>query len=255
MRILYVASEVAPFSETTAGAALVRVLPEQLQDAGEFESRILMPRYGVVSERRNRLHEVIRLSGEDIPVGDDSDVLKVKVASIPGIRIQVYFMDSVKYFKKKGIYKGKKDGKVFGDNVERALYFARATFATVRKLGWQPDIVHAVGWVAAFAPLLLKHELSDEALFRDAKSVFTTDATDHAFPLSAELLARLSVPGAEAYEGKDLRELGLAAADAVAYPEGVSGDRDGVVFSAEPEEIAQQAIALYTELLGSTVSS
>ncbi|MEM8558993.1 MAG: glycogen/starch synthase, partial [Bacteroidota bacterium] len=175
MRILYVASEVAPFSETTEGAQLVRVLPERLQEAGDYETRILMPRYGVVSERRNRLHEVIRLSGEDIPVGADSDTLRVKVASIPGIRIQVYFMDSVKYFKKKGIYKGKKDGKVFTDNIERALYFARATFATVRKLGWQPDIVHAVGWVAAFAPLLMKHELQDDPLFAEAKSVFTPD--------------------------------------------------------------------------------
>ncbi|MEM6782939.1 MAG: glycogen/starch synthase [Bacteroidota bacterium] len=255
MRILYVASEVAPFSETTAGAGLVRVLPEQLQETGAYETRILMPRYGVVSERRNRLHEVIRLSGEDIPVGEDSDTLKVKVASIPGIRIQVYFMDSVKYFKKKGIYKGKKDDKVFGDNVERALYFARATFATVRKLGWQPDIVHAVGWVAAFAPLLLKNELSEDPLFADAKSVFTTDATAHDFTLTHDLVARLNVPGAEAYAGQDVRALGLASADAVAYADGTSGDRDGVSLSGDPDELTQQAVALYTELHGTAIES
>ncbi|MEO1075107.1 MAG: glycogen/starch synthase [Bacteroidota bacterium] len=253
MRILYVASEVAPFSETTAGAGLVRVLPEQLQETGDYETRILMPRYGVVSERRNRLHEVIRLSGENIPVGDDSDTLKVKVASIPGIRIQVYFMDSVKYFKKKGIFKGKKDGKVFADNVERALYFARATFATVRKLGWQPDIVHAVGWVGAFAPVLLKNELSDDPLFAEAKSVYTTDETDQAFTLTDDLVARLGVAGTEPYAGQDLRAMGLASADAVAYATGTSGERDGVVLAAEPAELTQQAIALYTELHGSTV--
>ncbi|HIL56429.1 MAG TPA: glycogen synthase, partial [Rhodothermales bacterium] len=161
MRVLYVAGEVAPFSETTDTAQLLRTLPEVLQEEKGIEPRIMMPRYGVVSERRNRLHEVIRLSGTKVPVGSDTDTLQVKVASIPGIRLQVYFMDSVAYFKRKGLYKDRKTDALFKDNPGRALYFARAALLTAQKLGWGPDIVHASGWIAAFVPHILQTEFAD----------------------------------------------------------------------------------------------
>ena len=101
-----------------------------------------MPRYGTVSERRNRLHEVIRLSGSEITLGDHTETLRVKVASIPGIRLQVYFMDNDFYFKRKGIYRDRQ-GNLFADNLERSAFYARAVIRTIRNLGWQPDLVHA----------------------------------------------------------------------------------------------------------------
>src|SRR5690606_32960794 len=97
MRILFVSDEVVPFTSSSVTANLVRLLPEQLQESGEYEVRIMMPRYGSISERKNRLHEVIRLSGTSIRMGQQSETLKVKVASIPGIRLQVYFMDNNAY--------------------------------------------------------------------------------------------------------------------------------------------------------------
>ena len=132
MRILYVSEEVAPFVCQSEIADLVRMLPEQLQERGDCEVRIMMPRYGLISERRNRLHEVIRLSGTAIQAGERTETLKVKVASIPGIRLQVYFMDNAHFFKRKGVH-ADQEGKTFEDNGQRALFFASSVFETISK--------------------------------------------------------------------------------------------------------------------------
>jgi len=250
MRVLFVAGEVAPFSETTETAGALRVLPEALQENHEVEPRIVMPRYGVVSERRNRLHEVIRLSGAEIEAGEAKDTLKVKVASIPGIRLQVYFMDSVHFFKRKGIYKDRRSDTVFEDNPERALFFARAALSTTEKLGWSPEVVHAAGWIGAFVPHVLRTEGADNELFQNARSVYTPDGGDAYDPvLTAEQAETLGLPAE--WAGQTLRQIGLATADAVAYAgddAAREGEPDGPTLAAEADVAAQQAADLYGSL-------
>lgn len=245
MKVLFVAGEVAPFSKTTPAARLIREVPERLQEMGDFETRIMMPRYGIVSERRNRLHEVIRLSGDEIAVGDRTETLKVKVASIPGIRLQVYFMDNAHYFKRKGLHQDRKTEKLFEDNPERALYFGRAALLTAENLGWAPDIVHAAGWIAGLVPLLLQTEFAEHALFARTKSVYTPDAAEVDVRFSAEQAAAYGLP-ADAAE-RELRDVGMAYADAVAYGAGRTGD-DGIDLSGDPDEAAERAAALYREI-------
>lgn len=250
MRVLFVAGEVAPFTETTETAGLMRVLPEALQEHKEVEPRIMMPRYGVVSERRNRLHEVIRLSGAEIAAGGASDTLKVKVASIPGIRLQVYFMDSAAFFKRKGLHKDRKTDAVFADNPARALFFARAALSTAQKLGWNPDVVHAAGWISAFVPHVLNADLAEDELFSAAKSVYTPDVVDgFEAALSADEAADLGLP--EDWADLSLRQIGLQTADAAAYAPGDSpgdGEPDGPTLSTEPESAADEASELYRSL-------
>ena len=250
MRVLFVAGEVAPFSDTTETARLIRALPEALQETKGVEPRIMMPRYGIVSERRNRLHEVIRLSGAEIPVGEASDTLKVKVASIPGIRLQVYFMDSVDYFKRKGLHRERKTEVLFEDNPHRALFYARAALSTAEKLGWGPDVVHASGWIASFIPHVLHTELADNELFAAARSVYTPDVIeDYTAELTAEQAAELGLP--ESFGGRPLRAIGLETATAVAYATGDAagdGEPEGPVLDGEPEAMADAAADLYASL-------
>lgn len=252
MRILFVAGEVAPFSETTSTARLMRALPEALEEFQEVEPRIIMPRYGVVSERRNRLHEVIRLSGSKIPVGEEVEEVTVKVASIPGIRLQVYFMDSPKYFKRKGLHAGKKDGKLFEDNPARALFFGRAALETTKRLGWSPDVVHSAGWMGAFVPYLLKNDYAEDTLFAESKSVFTPDVVDGYIPtLTTEEAGTLAFP--ETLADTSLRSIGLSLADTPVYapedgPE--SGEPKGHVLDSEGERLANEAAEIYRELMG-----
>ena len=85
LRILYVASEINPFLQTCEVAELVRKLPQAMQERG-MEIRILVPRFGLINERKNRLHEVVRLSGINISVGDEEKPLIIKVASIPNAK-------------------------------------------------------------------------------------------------------------------------------------------------------------------------
>lgn len=252
MRVLFVAGEVAPFSKSSPAAQLIRELPEQLQEMGDFEVRIMMPRYGTVSERRNRLHEVIRLSGAEIPVGDRTETLKVKVASIPGIRLQVYFMDNAHYFKRKGLFQDRKTEEVFADNAERAIYFGRAALSTAEKLGWAPDIVHASGWISGFVPLLLKTELADHELFSDTKSVYTPDSAEVDVRLGAERVAELGLDGN--IIGKEVREIGASFADAMAYrDEDVT--EGGVDLSGDAPAVAERAAALYRQLRGAEITA
>lgn len=246
MRILFVSGEVAPFTEGSETATLTRRLPEVLQESGDYEARIMMPRYGTISERRNRLHEVIRLSGADIQVGAEHDTLKVKVASIPGARLQVYFMDSRKYFKRKGVH-AEKNGQVFADNPDRALFFARAVLETTRNLGWSPDVIHALGWVSSCVPYLVRTEQATDALFEKTKLVYTPDDLAATTALSADDVARLELAGQEA--GVTLAALGASQADAVLLPPSAPASAEAVVLSAEPAEAAQQAQACYEQVL------
>ncbi|MEM0961307.1 MAG: glycogen/starch synthase [Bacteroidota bacterium] len=250
MRVLFVAGEVAPFSDTTETAQLLRVLPEALQEHKGVEPRILMPRYGVVSERKNRLHEVIRLSGAEIEAGDASDTLKVKVASIPGIRLQVYFMDSVHFFKRKGLYQDRKTEEVFADNPARALFYARAALSTVEKLGWGPDVIHAAGWISAFVPHVVATEYGESELFADVKTVYTPDPVDAYNPeLTVEEASTLGLPAELA--GQTLRSIGLQTAGAVVYAgsdAAGAGDPSGPAIGMEPEPSADAAMELYGSL-------
>ena len=171
LRILYVASEINPFLQTSEVADFVRKLPQAMQERG-MEIRILVPRFGLINERKNRLHEVVRLSGINIAVGEEEKPLVIKVASIPNAKLQVYFIDNEDYFHRKSVFFDKED-KFYEDNDERAIFFCKGVLETVRKLGWAPDIVHCNDWMTSLIPMYLKTTYKNDPIFKDAKTVFT----------------------------------------------------------------------------------
>ena len=142
-RLLLITQELAPYTEGTDISELVGKLPKFLADEG-YELRILMPRYGVVNERRHRLHEVVRLSGMNIIVDDDDYPLLIKVASLPGSRLQVYYLDNEEFFKRKMVFNDEK-GKPFEDNADRAAFFCKGAIETVKKFATAFDVVAAIG--------------------------------------------------------------------------------------------------------------
>jgi starch synthase len=171
-RVLFVSSEMAPFLETESILANIsRSLPQALQEK-DNEIRILVPRFGVINERRNRLHEVVRLSGINISIDDNDNPLIIKVASIPQTKMQVYFLDNEDYFHRKAVYQDD-DGNYFDDNDERTIFFCKGVMETVKKLGWAPDIIHCQGWMTSLIPAYLKTAYKDEPVFRNAKVVYS----------------------------------------------------------------------------------
>ena len=170
-KILFVNSEMFPYLPESRIANLCRELPQGIQERHK-EIRAFMPRYGCINERKNQLHEVIRLSGMNIIIGDVDRPLVIKVASISSARIQVYFIDNEDYFRRKQIYHDD-EGRFFADNGERAIFFARGVLETVKKLRWAPDIIHCSGWISHVLPLYLKKAYKDDPIFSNAKVVLS----------------------------------------------------------------------------------
>lgn len=168
-RILYISQEITPYLPESEIASVGRNLPQGIQEKGR-EIRTFMPKFGCINERRNQLHEVIRLSGMNLIIDDNDHPLIIKVASIQPARMQVYFIDNEDYFQRKAVLKDK-EGNFFGDNDERAIFFCRGVLETVKKLGWAPDLIHCHGWMTSLIPLYLKTSYKNEPLFEKSKIV------------------------------------------------------------------------------------
>lgn len=181
-KVLFISQEITPYLPESKLSNLGRYLPQGIQELGK-EIRTFMPRYGLVNERRNQLHEVIRLSGMNLIINDTDHPLIIKVASIQAARMQVYFIDNEDYFHRKHMF-ADENGKYFADNDERAIFFAKGVIETVKKLRWNPDIVHCHGWFTSFIPLFLKTNYADEPLFANSKVI--TSLYDDEFSLELD---------------------------------------------------------------------
>ena len=170
-KILYITTEMSPYEEGTKMAGIVNKMAIKMHQNGN-DVRVFMPRFGFISERKFQLHEVIRLSGMNIIINDLDQPLIVKVASLPGERLQVYFVDNEEYFKRKLYYKDE-NGEVFDDNDERAIFFARGVVETIKKLNWVPDVIHLNGWMASFVAIYLKNYYKTDSYFHDTRLVLS----------------------------------------------------------------------------------
>ncbi len=180
-KVLFVSQEITPYLPETEMSTIGRYLPQGIQERGK-EIRAFMPRFGTINERRNQLHEVIRLSGMNLIIDDTDHSLIIKVASIQMARMQVYFIDNEDYFHRKHTVMDAK-GKYFSDNDERAIFFARGVLETVKKLRWSPDVVHCHGWFTGLVPLYLKKAFAEDPLFHNTKVVYSLyqDSFDETF--------------------------------------------------------------------------
>lgn len=204
-RVLYVSSEIFPYMKESKISVVGRYLPQGVQEKG-FEIRSFMPKYGIINERRNQLHEVIRLSGMNIIINDIDRPLIIKVSSIPSARMQVYFIDNEDYFYRKFIFQNDK-GEYFPDNDERALFFAKGVLETVKKLRWQPDIIHCQGWISHLIPILLRKCYHEDPIFTNSKVIVSlyNEAADLEF--NEKTRSKIISPG---IKNKDLELLNPA---------------------------------------------
>ena len=203
-KILYVSSEIFPFLPQTDMSYVGRHLPQAVQESGG-EIRSFMPKYGCINERRNQLHEVIRLSGMNIIIKDIDHPLIIKVASISTARMQVYFIDNEDYFQRKSMHRDPNDG-FFTDNDERGIFFARGVLETVKKLRWKPNLVHCHGWLSHLLPLFLKKAYHDDPLFTNARVVVSlyNDLTNETF--NENMRSKVIMPGIKTKDVEFLEE-------------------------------------------------
>jgi starch synthase len=187
-RILFIANEMSPYLELTEFSEIVNKLAIKANDSG-FEVRCIMPRFGVINERRHRLHEVVRLSGINVSIDNDDYPLQIKVASLPNARLQVYFLDNEDMFKRKFIFNDDNE-KWFEDNWLRTIFFCKGALETVKKFGWPPDIIHCSGWMTGLIPFYLKSAYKKEPVFGNSRIIFTIGQNTFKEKLAADFVKK-----------------------------------------------------------------
>lgn len=237
-KILFVTQEMMPFVPETEMAQMGRYLPQAVQEKSR-EIRSFMPKWGTINERRNQLHEVIRLSGINIVVDDTDHPLVIKVASIPAARMQIYFIDNDDFFMRRNMATDE-EGKEYEDNAERAAFYARGVLETIKKLKWAPDIIHCQGWMGSFLPLYIKTAYAEEPSFRDCKVIFTPETQTFISSVPANMDGIIAFRNATISATRGLGEKKLVP---MLNKLGIKY-ADGIGFLAENEELTKYAEGL-----------
>ncbi len=239
-KVLFVNQEITPYLGESAKAEMGRYMPQYIQERGK-EVRTFMPRFGDVNERKNQLHEVIRLSGMNLIIDDTDHQLIIKVASIQSARMQIYFIDNDDYFQRKANVFDIKGG-LFPDNDERSIFFIRGVLETIKKLSWKPNVIHVCGWFAALLPFYIKRtEYKNHPFFADAKVVLSLFDEEFEGSLCENLSKKLKADGGTLKDWKNYKEptyLNLMKA-AIGYSDAVVVAQEGV--SKELIEFARAA--------------
>ncbi|MBR6091580.1 MAG: glycogen/starch synthase [Bacteroidales bacterium] len=204
MKVLFIHQEITPYLKETPMSLIGRYLPQGIQEKGK-EIRIFMPRFGNINERRNQLHEVIRLSGMNMIINDTDHPLIIKVASIQKARIQIYFIDNDDLFTKRKYTVADHNEDFYEDNDDRTVFFSRGVIETVRKLNWPPDVIHCHGWMTSLVPLFIKRVFKDNPLFSDSKVIYSLYDDDFKGSFRDGYDKKLKMPGIVAKEIKWLK--------------------------------------------------
>lgn len=233
-KVLFVAQEIVPYLCDSPMGQICRNLPQGIQEKGR-EIRTFMPRFGCINERRNQLHEVIRLSGMNLIIDDTDHPLIIKVGSIQTARLQVYFIDNEDFFQRKSIFVDKNED-FFPDNDERAIFYARGVIETVKKLGWSPDVIHVHGWFSSLVPFFIKTVFKNNPLFTDTKIVCSLYDDDFKNILNKDFIKKLKHEGVSDKDVKQYKSL-----DYLGMMKAAIDFSDGIIQSAEkinPELLA-----------------
>lgn len=192
-KVLFISQEIAPYVPERRLSQIGRILPQGIKEKG-MEERTFMPKYGMIAERSNQLHEMIRLSGMNVIIDDTDHPLIIKVATLQQAHFQVYFIYNEDYFASNRIDELEMNCSP-EDNDERSMFFVRAVIESIRKMRWVPDIIQCTGWISALAPVYIRTLYGDDPSFRDAKIVTALFNEQIAGPLDARLAEKMRQDG------------------------------------------------------------
>ena len=191
IRVLFCASEVAPFARTGGLADVAGTLPLALGKLG-VEVKIMMPRYRGLPGAPKKLSK----------------------------NVSVYFVENEAYFNRATLY-GNEHGDYL-DNLKRFSFFCREALRLTKEMGFRPDIVHANDWQTALLPVILKTRFSHDPFFKKIKTLLTVHNLAYQGHFAHRLYPELaldeslfSVDGFEFYGKINLLKAGLLYADAI----------------------------------------
>ncbi|GAB6060865.1 glycogen synthase GlgA [Desulfonatronum parangueonense] len=214
-QVLFVTSEMYPFSKTGGLADVMGALPLALSRVG-VNVGVITPFYGRLASSEFPL----RLIYEDCPVGypwpdTTADIFLADYHGLP-----VYFISRGEYFDRRFLYCTHK-GDYF-DNCERFIFFCRATMEWTRRLAHPPAIIHAHDWHAALVPAYLHFLRKVDHFWENTKSVMTVHNLAFQGRFAYRLFQHSGLPhaawhsgGAEYFGDFNLLKSGISYADMV----------------------------------------
>jgi starch synthase len=184
VKVLFVASEVAPFAKSGGLGDVSAALPRALRGRGH-DVRVVMPLYPRVLEKAKELELVVReakvrLAGAEVP-------FSVLTCALPGTDVPVYFVRCPRFFGRASIYTQDADEHL------RFGLLSHAALVIAQRLGFSPDVVHANDWQTALLPLLTKTSYAWDRLFSASKSVLTIHNIGHQGTFGAGTVGELGL--------------------------------------------------------------
>lgn len=240
-KVLYISQEITPYLPATEMAVLGQKIPQGIQES-KFEVRTFMPKYGCINERRNQLHEVIRLSGMNLIIDDTDHPLIIKVATLQPARMQIYFIDNDDYFQHH-VATDLEIKQYPEENDERIMFYVRGVVETVKKLRWEPSIVHCSGWISALAPIYLKRIYHEDPSFRSAKVAYALFDETFEGTLNERFFEKMKMDG---FDAEDLEIINSNNVDYITLNKLAIKYADGII-QASPnvnEELIEYAKSL-----------
>jgi len=203
--VLFVATEVEPFVKAGALSDLAGSLPKNVKSMGH-EIRVMLPGYGFINERRFHLHNLLRMQKIEIPIAGvlEQGYVKSSYISCENKKVQVYFLSNERYFGRQGLYCYPDTNEHFPDNDERFIFFCRGVLESLKRLGWQPRIIHCNDWQCGLIPVYLKTLYKDDPFFRNTRTVFTAYNLATHGTFSRDSFMKTGLPSG-VFSGNDLR--------------------------------------------------
>lgn len=155
MKVLFCASEIAPFVKTGGLADVAGALPLALDKLG-VEVKMVMPKYKTATRPPG-----LQAAG----IADDVEVAKI------GKNIQVYLIKNDKYFNREGLY-GDSHGD-YPDNLQRFSFYCRRALELLKEINFKPDIIHCHDWQAGLIPVYLKSVYHKDGFYKHIKTLLT----------------------------------------------------------------------------------
>lgn len=161
IKVLFVASEAAPFVKTGGLADVMYALPRYVQSKN-IEAALVIPKYGMIADKfKNQMERVYEGT---VDLSWRNKYMVVEKLHWQGI--DVYFIDNEEYFRRDGLYG-------YGDDAERFAYFSKAVLAMLPHIDFKPDVIHCNDWHTGMLSVYLKEGFYHDAFYQGMKTVYT----------------------------------------------------------------------------------
>ncbi len=179
-KLLFVASEAAPFIATGGLAEVIGSLPKALAEDPKYDVRVVMPLYSDIKPEWRR--KMSFLGNIFTPLSWRNQYCGIFTTEYAGVTF--YFIDNEYYFKRPGCYG-------YFDDGERFAFFSRSVLEILPVIGFYPDVLHCHDWQAALAAIYLKTEYCFRPEYQYIRALFTIHNIEYQGKYSLDILGDL----------------------------------------------------------------